>query len=134
MQGAQRPRADAGWDWAGVLLVQTLFGLLTAGLLSAGEQALGAAPIRWSPAVLAALSYVALASSIVAYRCWGLGVAEGGPTLAAFFNNLTPLFAALMSAAALGEAPQPFHALAFALIVGGIAVSAWQRERPPTER
>jgi len=49
-------------------------------------------------------------------------VAEGSPALAAFFNNLTPLFAALLSALVLGEAPQPYHALAFALIVGGIAV------------
>lgn len=41
----------------------------------------------------------------------------------AFFNNLTPLFAAVLSAAVLGEAPQAYHALAFALIVGGISVS-----------
>jgi drug/metabolite transporter (DMT)-like permease len=50
-------------------------------------------------------------------------VAQGGPALAAFFNNLTPLFAALMSALVLGEAPHPYHAVAFVLIVGGIAVS-----------
>jgi drug/metabolite transporter (DMT)-like permease len=50
-------------------------------------------------------------------------VAEGGPALAAFFNNLTPLFAALLSTLVLGEAPQPYHAVAFVLIVGGIAVS-----------
>jgi drug/metabolite transporter (DMT)-like permease len=51
-------------------------------------------------------------------------VAEGGPALAAFFNNLTPLFAALMSALVLNEAPHLYHAVAFVLIVGGIAVSA----------
>jgi drug/metabolite transporter (DMT)-like permease len=126
MQGAQRPRADEGWDWAGVLLVQTLFGLTAAGTFCAGEQLAGAAPIRWSLPVVGGLLYVSLGASIAAYRCWGLGVAEGGPALAAFFNNLTPLFAAMLSAALLGEAPQPFHALAFALIVGGIAVSMWR--------
>ncbi len=126
MQGAQRPRTDEGWDWAGVLLVQTLFGLVAASVFSAGEQLAGAAPIRWSWPVVGALLYVSLAASIVAYRCWGLGVSEGGPALAAFFNHLTPLFAALLSAALLGEAPQPFHALAFALIVGGIAVGMWR--------
>jgi hypothetical protein len=57
--------------------------------------------------VIAALAYVSLGSSIVAFRCWGLGVAEGGPALAAFFNNLTPLFAALLSTLLLGEAPSP---------------------------
>lgn len=112
-----------GWDWAGLLLVQTLFGLAAAGLFTAGEQALGAAPIRWSGGVVAALLYVSLGASILAYRCWGLGVAEGGPALAAFFNNLTPLFAAVLSALLPGEMPHGFHALAFALIVGGIVVS-----------
>jgi drug/metabolite transporter (DMT)-like permease len=123
MQGANRPP----WDWAGFLLVQTLFGLLAASLFTAGEQALGAAPIRWSWGVAAALLYVSLGASIVAYRCWGLGVAEGGPALAAFFNNLTPLFAAVLSTLVLGESPQPYHAAAFVLIVGGIAVSLRRR-------
>ena len=103
--------------------MQTLFGLAAAGLFTAGEQALGAAPIRWSGGVVAGLLYVSLGASILAYRCWGLGVAEGGPALAAFFNNLTPLFAAVLSALLLGDTPRGFHALAFALIVGGIAVS-----------
>ena len=123
MRGEQRPRPDEGWDWAGLLLVQALFGLAAAGGFSAGEQLLGALPIHWTWGVAAALLYVSLGASIVAYRCWGLGVAEGGPALAAFFGNLTPLFAALLSAALLGEMPRPYHALAFGLIVGGIAVS-----------
>lgn len=118
MRGDQRPP----WDWAGMLLVQVVFGLSVTGLLAGGEQLAGAPPIRWSWTVAAALLYVSLAASLVAYRCWGIGVAEGGPALAAFFSNLTPLFAALLSALVLGETPQPHHALAFALIVGGIVV------------
>ena len=73
---------------------------------------------------MAALVYVAVGPSLIAYRLWGLGVAEAGPAVATFFGNLTPLFAALLSAALLGEWPQPFHGLAFALIVAGILVSA----------
>jgi drug/metabolite transporter (DMT)-like permease len=96
---------------------------MAASVFTAGEQLLGAAPIRWSLGVLAALAYVSLGSSVVAYRCWGLGVAEGGPTLAAIFNNLTPLFAAVLSALLLGESPQAYHAAAFALIVAGIGVT-----------
>ncbi|MDE2081429.1 MAG: DMT family transporter [Burkholderiales bacterium] len=123
MRGAQRPTAAQGWDWAGFLLVQTVFGLFAAGLFGGAEQALGAAPIHWGWGVAAALLYVSLGSSIVAYRCWGLGVAEGGPALASFFGNLTPLFAALLSTLLLGEAPHAYHLIAFALIVGGIVVS-----------
>jgi drug/metabolite transporter (DMT)-like permease len=51
-------------------------------------------------------------------------VQRAGPAIAGFFSNLTPLFAALMSAAFLGEMPRTYHALAFALIVGGIVVSS----------
>jgi drug/metabolite transporter (DMT)-like permease len=134
MRGAARPTPEQGWDWAGVLLVQTLFGLVAASAFSAGEQALGASPMRWSWGVVAALAYVSAGASVVAYRCWGLGVAEGGPALAAFFNNLTPLFAALLSVLLLGEAPQRYHGAAFALIVGGIAVSTLRlRPRAPKE-
>ncbi len=82
------------------------------------------APIAWNGWVLAALLYVAVGPSIVAYRCWGLGITAGGPALAAFFGNLTPVFAALMSAALLGEPPRWYHALAFALIVAGIVASS----------
>jgi drug/metabolite transporter (DMT)-like permease len=123
MRGAQRP----AWDWAALLWVQTLFGLVWAAAFAGAEQALGAAPIRWDAGTAAALLYVSLGASIVAYRCWGLGVAEGGPALAAFFNNLTPLFAALLSTWLLGEAPQGYHALAFVLIVGGIVVGLPRR-------
>ena len=120
MRSPQRP----GWGWAEFLLLQVLFGLLGAGAAAGGEAALGAAPVQWNGWVIAALLYVAVGPSIIAYRCWGLGVAQGGPALAAMFGNLTPLFAALMSVAVLGEVPQWYHALAFALIVAGIVVSS----------
>lgn len=119
MRGDARPN----WDWAAMLLVQVVFGVLAASVFAASEQLSGAPPMRWSPGVLAALVYVSLGASIVAYRCWGLGVTQGGPALAAFFGNLTPLFAALLSTLLLGEVPQTYHALGFALIVAGIAVS-----------
>jgi drug/metabolite transporter (DMT)-like permease len=76
------------------------------------------------------LAYVAIGPSLIAYRCWGLGVAQAGPALAAFFVNLTPLFAALMSAALLGEWPAWYHGAAFALIAGGIWISSARPARP----
>ncbi len=127
MRGDRRPGADQGWDWAGVLLLQVLIGGASAGVFAAGEQLAGAPPVVWSGAVWAALVYVSLAASIVAYRSWGVGVAQAGPAVAAFFGNLTPLFAALMSAAVLGDPPRVYHGVAFALIVGGIAVNSGRR-------
>lgn len=130
--GDGQPRVRDGaasrpWDWSETLLVQVLFGLVFA--LGAGglEQVAGAADIRWSGAVVAALAYVAIGPALIAYRCWGLGVSLGGPALAAFFSNLTPVFAALLSAALLGEWPQWYHGVAFGLIVAGIVVSSARR-------
>jgi drug/metabolite transporter (DMT)-like permease len=123
MRAPERPP----WSWAEFLLVQVLFGLLGAGAAAGAEIAHGTAAIAWTGWVVAALLYVAVGPSIVAYRCWGLGIVVGGPALAAFFGNLTPVFAALMSAALLGEPPRWFHALAFTLIVAGIIVSSARR-------
>jgi drug/metabolite transporter (DMT)-like permease len=58
-----------------------------------------------------------------------------GPAIASFFNNLTPLFAAVLSAAVLGEAPRWYHGAAFLLIVAGILVSSGViRKSPETPR
>jgi drug/metabolite transporter (DMT)-like permease len=119
--------ALADWNWAEFLLLQVLFGLLGAGAASAAEMAVGAAPIVWNGWVVAALVYVAIGPSIIAFRCWGSGVAAGGPAMAAFFGNLTPVFAAMLSAALLGVPPRWYHVLAFALIAAGIVVSSARR-------
>lgn len=129
MRGAARP----DWHWAEFLCLQISIGLLWA-TASAG---LGEwiqprpEPVVWTPWLVAALAFVAVGPSLVAYRLWGLGVAAAGPAVAAFFGNLTPLFAALLSAALLGEWPRPFHGLAFALIGAGILVSSRQARAQP---
>ena len=111
-------------DWAAFLMAQLVFGLGWSALFAGGEWALEDAHIRWGWPLAAALANVAIGPAIVAYRCWGLGVQRVGPNIAGFFSNLTPLFAAVMSAAFLGELPHLYHAAAFALIAGGIVVSS----------
>jgi drug/metabolite transporter (DMT)-like permease len=121
LRGANRP----AWTWAEFLLAQVLFGLLWASGAAGAEAAWSTrtAP-HWSPGLLAALLFLAAGPSVLAYRCWGLGVAAAGPAVAGFFANLTPLFAAVLSAWWLGQWPQAYHAAAFALIVAGIVVSS----------
>ena len=111
-------------DWAAFLMAQIVFGIGWSALFTAGEWTLTDAHIRWGWPLAAALLYIAVGPAVLAYRCWGMGVQRVGPAIAGFFSNLTPLFAALLSAAFLGELPHLYHALAFGLIVGGIVVSS----------
>lgn len=120
----RRPAAYADWHWAELLAGQIAVGLLISLPLAGAEQLWTAVPLHVDLRLAAALLFIALGPSLIAYRCWGLGVAEAGPPLSGVFVNLTPLFAALLSALLLGESAQGFHGLAFLLIAAGIAVSA----------
>ena len=122
MRGEARP----DWNWAQFLLVQVVFGIGWAALAAAGETVVigDAAAIKWSGLVVLALLYVAVCPSLIAYWAWGQGVARAGPAIAALFANLTPLFTGLISGLVLGSWPETYHALAFVLIVAGIASSA----------
>jgi drug/metabolite transporter (DMT)-like permease len=126
-QPANAPLKDAPEirsDWAAFLMAQMVFGLGWSGLLAGGEWTLTSASITWGWPLAAALLFVSLGPALLAYRSWGLGVQRVGPAIAGFFSNLTPLIAAVLSAAFLGELPHLYHATAFVLIAGGIVVSS----------
>jgi drug/metabolite transporter (DMT)-like permease len=114
-------------DWAAFLLAQVMFGLVWSGTFTAGEWLTlpaGESAIRWGWPLVAGLVFVAVGPSLLAYRSWGAAVARVGPAMAGIFSNLTPLFAALLSATLLREPPQIYHLAGFVLIVGGILVSS----------
>ena len=127
-----RPGAstERQWPWAEFLMAQVLIGFLWTMLFEGAEIATGHAFIDLNYVTGALILFVAIGPSLIAYRCWGLGVNGAGPTVAAFFANLIPLFTALLSAAILGDPPQLFHGLAFILIVVGILVSSTTQKSP----
>lgn len=112
------------WPWADFLMAQVLVGLVWTGFFDGFEIASGYAYVDLNLWTGSLILFVAIGPSLIAYRCWGLGVNGAGPTVAAFFANFIPLFTALLSAAILGEPPRLFHGAAFALIAAGIWVSA----------
>jgi len=112
------------WPWAQFLMAQIFAGLLWTGFFDGFEIAAGQAYLDLNFWTASLILFVAIGPSLISYRCWGLGVNGAGPTVAAFFANFIPLFTAIFSAAILGEPPQLFHGLAFALIVTGIWVSS----------
>ncbi|MFM2074492.1 MAG: hypothetical protein RJB34_797 [Pseudomonadota bacterium] len=117
-------------SWSAFLMAQLAFGIVWSGALSGVEWLVlptltgSHAHVQWGWPLLLGLVFVAVGPSLLAYRAWSAGVARVGPSVAGFFANLTPLFAALLSTWLLGEPPQAYHAAGFVLIVGGIWVSA----------
>lgn len=110
--------------WSGFLIAQVVYGAAWSGLFAGFEYALDDWYFDFGWPLVLTVAFVAIGPAIIAFRCWGVGVQRVGPTLAGFFNNLTPLIAAILSLALLGEHPQVFHAIAFALIIGGILLSS----------
>ena len=87
MRGAARP----AWNWAEFLFAQCLFGVCAAfAAAGLGEAMAGSITPRWSWQLIATIIFIAVGPSIIAYRAWGLAVAEAGPAIAAVFYNLTP--------------------------------------------
>ena len=71
------------------------------------------------------LLYVALFPSLVSQIFFMRGVELIGPGRAGLFVNLVPVFGPLLAIVILGEPFAPYHALALALVLGGI----WLAER-----
>jgi drug/metabolite transporter (DMT)-like permease len=69
---------------------------------------------------LLSLFYVAVFPSTLAYLCFNRGVQLIGANRAAPFFHAVPVFGAVMSIALIGEHPQPFHFVGFALVLAGV--------------
>jgi drug/metabolite transporter (DMT)-like permease len=79
---------------------------------------------------LAALAYVVVFPSIVAYYCWDLGVARAGAVLPLYFVNLTPVFTGLLATIFLAESVGLHHLVGGALILSGIHLANRPRSAP----
>lgn len=109
--------------FAPLLAAQMTVGIVAIAPFAAAE-ALHGASIHWNGNAILAVLYVAVFASLVSYACWDHGVKRVGAVVPVYFANLTPLFTAALSTLWLGEAPHLYHAIALALIVGGIHLAA----------
>jgi drug/metabolite transporter (DMT)-like permease len=80
--------------------------------------------IRLDTANLLTLAYVALFPSTLAYLCFNRGVQLIGANRAAPFFHVVPVFGTVMSIVFLGEHPQAFHFIGFALVLAGVFVAS----------
>jgi drug/metabolite transporter (DMT)-like permease len=80
--------------------------------------------MQLNTANLLTLFYVAVFPSTLAYLCFNRGVQLIGANRAAPFFHLIPVFGAAMAIAFLGEHPQAFHVIGFALVLTGVFVAS----------
>jgi drug/metabolite transporter (DMT)-like permease len=81
-------------------------------------------PMQIDTANLLTLAYVALFPSTIAYLCFNRGVQLIGANRAAPFFHVVPVFGTIMSIVFLGEHPQAFHFIGFALVLTGVFVAS----------
>jgi drug/metabolite transporter (DMT)-like permease len=87
------------------------------------ELAAGYVPV-FTAATLAAFVYVGTFPSVLAYFCLNRGIELIGANRAAPFIHLMPVFGSVMAMVFLGEQPQFFHGLGYALVLVGIFIAA----------
>jgi drug/metabolite transporter (DMT)-like permease len=73
---------------------------------------------------LLSLFYVAVFPSTLAYLCFNRGVQLIGANRAAPFFHVVPVFGSIMAIVFLGEKPQLFHFIGFALVLIGVFVAS----------
>jgi drug/metabolite transporter (DMT)-like permease len=78
---------------------------------------------------LLTLFYVAVFPSILAYLCFNRGVQLIGANRAAPFFHVVPVFGSAMAIAFLGERPQLFHVVGFALVLTGVFVASRKQNK-----
>ena len=81
-------------------------------------------PMAFNTANLLSLLYVAVFPSTLAYTCYNRGVQLIGANRAAPFFHVVPLFGSVMAMVFLGERPQLFHIVGFALVLTGVFVAS----------
>lgn len=123
----RRPRLAA----APFLAVQIGLGTLMIFPFAVLEYLWTGATAAATPSNAAALAYVVLFPSLVAYFCWDRGVARAGAILPMYFVNLTPVFAGLLSYLVLDDEIGLYHLLGFVLIIAGIHLAG--RLAPSTQ-
>jgi len=116
-----RKRPDL--HWLSFAAVQYLVAAAVNLPLAAFEMSRGAYP-SFTPQTVAALAYVAVLPSLVSYALYARGVTLIGGPRAGSFMHLIALFAGLMAMVFLGEQPQIYHLVGFALILAGVSLAA----------
>ena len=106
-----------------LLFATAVIGLVLLVPLYAQERAAGRGFTVELP-TLAAIGYVGVFASVIAFACWNHGVRSVGAAKAGLFIHLMPVFAAVLATLFLDERLEAFHFVGGALIAAGLYLSS----------
>jgi len=121
----RRPRE---LDGLGLLFAISAAGLMLLSPAYAAETLWFHAPTV-SLASAAAVLYVGLFASVLAYFCWNYGVALVGPTRSGFMLHLLPAFGTLLAIVVNGESVYRYHFAGIGTILVGVLLATTSRGR-----
>jgi drug/metabolite transporter (DMT)-like permease len=84
------------------------------------------ASLKFDALTLVTVIYVMIFPSTLAYLFFNRGIALIGPNRAAPFFHLMPVFGSVMAIVLLGEQPQLFHLVGYALVLAGVVIASRQ--------
>ena len=118
--------------WQTFLAGLVLGGAIAAVPGAAIETAMGVATWPTTLQGLLVALYAGIFPSLVSQGFFIRGVEALGANAAGLYINLVPIFAAILAILLLGEEPRLFHAIAFALVVGGILLAQFGERKDKT--
>ena len=115
------------------LFVTFAIGALAMGV-GALSEAQAIAQMHWNGRMVAAIAYVAIFPSILAYMSFNAAVSHVGPGAAGQAISLMPLLGAVLAAMILGEPLFAYHLVGMALILSGVLLGWGARTRMAEKR
>ena len=120
---SRRPMVSALGLFTSIAIVAFIVSLPLLAIEMASDKFLAPTKIGW---LIVAL--VSLLPSLIAQVFFIHGVSLIGPERAGVFVNLVPVFASIMAVGYLQETFEVFHAVALALVLGGIGLSEFGKQ------
>lgn len=121
-------RAPKSLDTLGLLFAMNIAGLAMVAPAALAEAVFFETP-RWSPLRFAAVLYIGVFASFLAYICWNRGVELVGANRAGFTTHLLPAFATVLAVIFLGEELHPYHLAGIAVVLFGVYLATSARHK-----